>query len=65
MQTPGDPAYTAFFRLEGGLVHTSPAAAAEALRAGWRAGDVVLVKGSRGMRMEEAVLALEDAGRPD
>jgi phosphoserine phosphatase len=46
MQTPGDPAYTAFFRLEGGLVHTSPAAAAAWLaarrqRMSERAGAVV------------------------
>jgi len=37
--------------------------AAEAVRARWRAGDAVLVKGSRGAQMERVVSLLEEAGK--
>jgi UDP-N-acetylmuramoyl-tripeptide--D-alanyl-D-alanine ligase len=43
-------------------VCASHAAAAAAVVAQWQAGDTVLVKGSRGMKMEEVVRLLEGAG---
>jgi UDP-N-acetylmuramoyl-tripeptide--D-alanyl-D-alanine ligase len=45
-------------------VCSSHAEAARAVTSIWRSGDTVLVKGSRGMRMEDVVRLLEESGAP-
>jgi len=50
-------------RADSVLVCQTHAEAAAAVSARWRAGDAVLVKGSRGAQMEKVVSLLEEAGK--
>jgi UDP-N-acetylmuramoyl-tripeptide--D-alanyl-D-alanine ligase len=55
-------AHAAGMRPDSVVVCRTHAEAVDAVRAHWRAGDVVLIKGSRGARLEQVAARLEEAG---